>query len=114
MTKKTNIEKLKNLAKQYGCEDNPLFLTTLDQYVVQQRVIESIRDALDASEVAVSKEYVKGRENLYAHPLIKELPKHSDSANRTADMLLKIIQTVGNIKDKSDSFDGFLADRDEM
>lgn len=114
MARSTNINKLKRLAKQYGCEDNPLFLTTLDQYIVQQRVIESIKQTLDESEVAVSKEYVKGRENIYAHPLIKELPKHSDSANKTADMLLKIIQTVGNVKNPSSSFDTFISEGAEI
>ena len=43
----------------------------------------------------MTKEYVKGRENVYSHPLVKELPKHSDSANRTAATILDIIKTFG-------------------
>lgn len=108
-----NIARLKRMAKEYGCEDNALFSTALEQYIVQQRVIDVIRTELDEEGLSVSKEYVKGRENVYAHPLVKELPKHSDSANRTADLLLRIINTCGTKKeDEGDGFEGFVNERD--
>lgn len=113
--KSNNVERIKQMAAEYGCADNALFLTTLDQYIVQQRVIDMIREELDGSDAAISKEYVKGRENLYAHPLIKELPKHSDSANRTAELLLKIITALGDKKPvDNDGFDAFVARREQM
>jgi len=109
MAKNSSISKLKNLAKQYGIEDNALFLTTLDRYIAQQRIIDMIKEELDNVDVAVSKEYVKGRENIYAHPLVKELPKHSDAANKTASLLLEIINKLGEKpKSADDEFEAFL------
>ena len=107
-----NIDKLKGLAEQYGVENNPLFLTTLDRYTTQMMVIESMREALDAESTIVEKEYVKGRGNVYAHPLIKELPKACDSANKTADMLLKIIDTLGEKKKAVDPLLEFIGGGD--
>lgn len=109
----SNIDKLRTLAKQVGCDTNPLFATALDQYIVQLRVINLIRAELDNADLAVSKEYVRGRENLYAHPLVKELPKHSDSATKTAAFLWNMIRD-SMPKQGVDQFDDFLGERDQM
>ena len=109
----SNIDKLRELASQTGCDSNPLFATALDQYVVQLRVIDLIRHELDNADLAVSKEYVKGRENLYAHPLVKELPKHSDSATKTAAFLWNMIRD-SMPRQGSDQFDDCLGERDQM
>ena len=92
---KTYTELIK-MAKIYGIDKNALFLQAAEQFSVQQRVIQRIRDALDdEGELMTSKEYVKGRENVYSHPLVRELPKHSDSANRTLSTMLEIIEKLG-------------------
>ena len=86
MTKKTTTySKLLRMAKSYGVDKNALFVQAAEQYDTQMRVIQSIKDALDVGEtLTTSKEYIKGRENIYANPLVKELPKHADSANRSS------------------------------
>lgn len=105
------LEELITMARQYGVEDNAVFLAAAGQYALQQRVINNIKDALDAEDSLMStKEYVKGRENIYAHPLVKELPKHADSANRTAQTILNIIETLGKKKKESGSKLGALMD----
>ena len=43
---------------------------------------------------------VKGRENVYANPIIKELPKHADSASRTLTTMLEIIKKLGYKQEK--------------
>lgn len=106
--KLNNIERLEELAEMYGVQDNPLFLTTLDRYKTQIKVIDTMREALDDAGAIVEKEYVKGRENVYAHPLIKEMPKACDSANKTADMLLKIINSLGAVTETKDPLMEFL------
>lgn len=111
-TELANIEKLKELAEKVGCADNPLFVTALDQYIVQLQVINLMREELSKGDLAVSKEYVKGRENLYAHPLIKELPKHADSATKSATFLWNMIRDFGALKNNGDSFDDFLNEID--
>ena len=91
---KTYTELIK-MAKIYGVDKNALFLQAAEQFSVQQRVIQRIRDTLDdEDELTASKEYVKGRENIYSHPLVRELPKHSDSANRTLSTMLEIIEKL--------------------
>lgn len=110
-----SIRALRAMATEYGVEENALWMATMEQYVVQVRMIDMIRRELDKSDdLAVSKEYVKGRENIYAHPLVKELPKHSDAANRTCETLLDIIKVLGKKKEVTDGFDDFLEERDQM
>lgn len=105
------LSELLDMAKQYGVDDNAVFVVAASQYALQQRVISNIKDALDAEDSLMStKEYVKGRENIYAHPLVKELPKHADSANRTAQTILNIIETLGKKEKKSGSKLGALMD----
>lgn len=109
--KEIGEKELRMLARAYGLEENPLLISQIEMYAVQQRVISMIREELNNSDAAVSKEYVKGRENLYAHPLIKELPKHADSATRTADGIVKLIKELGTKGGDDDGFEAFVNSR---
>lgn len=101
--KGTTYSKLLRMAKDYGVDKNAMFVQAAEQYDVQMRVIQNIKDALDSEEnLTTSKEYVKGRENVYANPLVKELPKHADSANRTLQTMLAIIEKLGRPPDPKD------------
>ena len=107
----TKYEDIMKLAEEYCLEDNALFKSCAEQYVLQQRVIESIRDQLTDDSLTVSKEYVKNRVNVYANPLIKELPKHSDAANKTLASMLSIIASIGKEKQafsRADKLNKFL------
>ena len=55
----------------------------------------------------VTKEYVKGRENVYIHPAIRELNNTINSANNTVATLLKILANA-KVKEDSDALDEFL------
>lgn len=112
--KKITYASLVKMAKDYGVDKNPLFLAQLNQFETQQKVITKMREALDEeNELLIVKEYVKTRENVYAHPLIRELPKHTDAANRTASTILDIIKTLGHKKAKGSKLEAFLSDEDE-
>lgn len=101
---------LMQMAETYGVAQNPLFMTAAHQYQVQQTVIDKIRRELSAEKtLCVEKEYVKNRENTYVHPLIKELPKHSESANRTAQTMLAIITQLGKEPPAGDKMSTFNA-----
>ena len=93
---KTYTEIIK-MAKTYGVDKNALFVSAAKQYALQQEVILRVKEEIEADEngLLTSKEYVKGRENVYVNPLVKELPKMSDSANRTAQTMLDIIKNLG-------------------
>ncbi len=86
---------LLRMAKSYGVDKNALFLTAAKQYDLQQRVIEMLKAGIEESDLVTSKTYISGQANDYAAPLVKELPKHSDAANRTAGIILDIIVKLG-------------------
>ena len=90
-----DIKEVIQMAADYGVADNPLFVQTLKNYETVQRAIEMTNEILTSEDMTISKEYVKGRENLYMHPAIKELPKQIDAANKTVDKLLDIIERLG-------------------
>lgn len=102
--KRTTRSKLLRMAKDYGVDKNALFLQAVEQYDVQARVIQNIKAALDEEDgkLVTSKEYIKGRENIYANPLVKELPKHADAANRTLQTMLTIIEKLGKPPEPKD------------
>ena len=91
----TTYEELLRMAKQYGVDQNALFLAAAKQYDLQQRVIEMLKAGIEDSDLVTSKTYIAGQANDYAAPLVKELPKHSDAANRTAGIILDIIVKLG-------------------
>jgi hypothetical protein len=101
--------KLKRMARDYGVDKNALFLEQLNIYVGQLEVIEMMKQALaDEEDLITTKEYVKGRENILAHPLLKEIPKHSDAANRTASQILDIIIKLGHKKAVGSKLEGLM------
>ena len=91
----TTYGELLRMAKQYGVDQNALFLAAAKQYDLQQRVIEMLKAGIEDSDLVTSKTYIAGQSNDYAAPLVKELPKHSDAANRTAAVILDIIVKLG-------------------
>ena len=96
MAKKlTTYDDLLRMAKSYGVDNNALFLAAAKQYDLQQRVIEMLKAGIEEGELTTSKTYISGQANDYAAPLVKELPKHSDAANRTAGIILDIIVKLG-------------------
>lgn len=93
--KQTTFDELMQMAKSYGVDQNALFLAAARQYDLQQRVIEMLREGIEDGELTTSKTYIAGKSNEYTAPLVKELPKHSDAANKTANMILDIIVKLG-------------------
>lgn len=83
------------MATDYGVADIAVVQSALEQYALQQAVIAKIKATLEEDGILTSKEYVKNRENLYVHPALKELPRHVDSANKTADLVLRMIDRLG-------------------
>lgn len=97
------------MAEEYGVEDNALFLSAAKNYETQKKLIDRMSVAIENDETIVSKEYVKGRETLTAHPLVKELPKHIDSANKSLSTMLNIISTLGEKRAVGDKLNEFLS-----
>lgn len=95
-------------AEKKGLTDNYNFMTTFDRYCKQVELITKLSKVIEEDGELVTKEYVKGRENVYIHPAIKELNNTSNSANNTVSTLLKILAATP-VKAEKDELDEFLA-----
>lgn len=88
------VDELIELAKKSGIEQNFFFVTTLKRYEFQMKILNQLEEEINKSDVLVTKEYVKGRENIYTNPLIHEYNRTCTSANQTVQTLLKIVTTL--------------------
>jgi hypothetical protein len=69
-------------------------LTTFKRYQVQIGVLNELEKKINDEGTLVTKEYVKGRINLYANPAVQEYNRTTDSANKTVSTLIKIVTTL--------------------
>jgi hypothetical protein len=79
------------IAEQHGVEQNFFFLTTFKRYQVQLQILNDLEKTIKEDGTLVTKEYVKGRKNVYSHPAISDYNRTTDSANKTVSTLMKII-----------------------
>lgn len=93
MNLQDKAEHIMQIAEQYGVEKNFLFITTFQRYSVQLKVLTELEKAIKDNGATVTKEYVKGRKNLYTNPAIKEYNNAVNSANKTVSTLMSIIKT---------------------
>jgi hypothetical protein len=105
MGKSVSFDELIEMARNYGVAENALFISAARQYEIQAKVIAKIEAVLDESDPVVKKSYVKEVENLYSNPMVKELPKHSDSANKTLGVMLDIITKLGHKVEETDELE---------
>ncbi|MBR1844259.1 MAG: hypothetical protein IJ790_00845 [Lachnospiraceae bacterium] len=85
-------------AQKMGQEQNFLFMSQFKQYVVLINTLGKLEKQMNDSDLLITKEYVKGRQNLCANPVIGEYVRVSNACNSTAIALVKII--TGLSKDK--------------
>lgn len=82
------------IAEKHGVEQNFFFLTTFKRYQVQINILNDLERQIKEQGSLVTKEYVKGRENIYTHPAISEYNKTATAANQTVTTLVKIIKEL--------------------
>lgn len=92
----TKIEEILQMAENSGAEQSTFFITTFKRYQVQLRILEELEKKIKEDGSMVTKEYVKGRQNLYVNPAITEYNKTAVAANGTVQTLLKIITALSN------------------
>lgn len=88
--------KIVKLAEEKGVQENFFFETTFNRYLTQIKVLYDLEEILNESETLVTKEYVKGRKNVYTNPAITEYNRTTDSANKTIVTLMKIVNGFGD------------------
>jgi cell fate (sporulation/competence/biofilm development) regulator YmcA (YheA/YmcA/DUF963 family) len=102
-------QEILRIAEQHGVEQNFFFLTTFKRYQVQINILIDLEAAIKRDGSLVTKEYVKGRGNIYTHPAITEYNRTSTAANQTVQTLMKIISTMReNDEDAGDELLEFL------
>ena len=90
-------------AEEKGVQSNFFFITTFQRYLIQIYVLSKLEEMINKEDTLVTKEYVKGRKNVYSNPAITEYNKTTDSANKTIACLLKIVRSFSeNEPSKSD------------
>lgn len=99
--KKQANEVLKE-AEAKGLTTNYFFATTFDRYQTQLSIMEELKKHIEEDGAMVTKEYVKGRANLYVNPAITEYNKTASAANNTCATLIKIVEGFndGNTKEE--------------
>lgn len=80
------------IAEESGVQSNFFFITTFKRYQVQLNILADLEKTMKEEGMLVSKEYVKGRKNLYSNPAVAEYNKTTDSANKTVATLMRIIK----------------------
>ena len=92
-------QEILQIAEQHGVEQNFFFLTTFKRYQVQLQILNDLEKTIKQDGILVTKEYVKGRKNVYSHPAISDYNRTTDSANKTVVTLMKIITTLRDRQD---------------
>lgn len=87
-------KRILEIAERYGAEQNFFFITTFNRYLMQMNILTELEETIKNDGMLVTKEYVKGRENVYTHPAIANYNKTTDSANKTVSTLIRIIKTL--------------------
>lgn len=110
MTLQQQADKILEQAQERGVSSNFFFVTTFKRYQVQMRILSDLEKAIVEYGATVTKEYVKGRQNLVANPAITEYNKTATAANGTVSTLINIIKTLSNEPDAVDALSEFLRD----
>jgi predicted transcriptional regulator len=100
-------QEILKIAEKHGVEQNFFFITTFKRYQVQINILNDLERAIKEQGTLVTKEYVKGRQNVYTHPAITEYNKTANGANQTVQTLMKIITTLRD--EGEDSADELMA-----
>lgn len=93
-------------AKERGLDTDASFTTSFHLLEVQIEMLEALEKSFREDGTTITKEYVKGRENIYIHPAVDKYTKTSDSAFN------KILKLKEMLKEETPSEDNF--DDDEL
>ena len=94
-------------ARAKGIEHTFMFTTTFQRYVELISHMAELQKAIKEDGCLVTKEYVKGRQNVYVHPAINAYNATATQANNTANILMRFIVQPLSDSDDKDDFDMF-------
>lgn len=94
MTLQEQANAILSKAQERGVSSNFFFVTTFKRYQVQMKILADLERAIEEYGATVTKEYVKGRQNLTANPAITEYNKTATAANGTVATLINIVRSL--------------------
>lgn len=89
-------------AEEKGVQTNFFFVTTFKRYQVQMKILNDLEKEINELGATVSKEYVKGRKNVYTNPAITEYNKTATAANGTVGTLMNILKQLTSDENGND------------
>jgi predicted secreted Zn-dependent protease len=96
LTLKQQAEEILKMAEEKGVNTNFFFVTTFKRYQVQMEILISLEKGINEHGPLVTKEYVKGRQNVVVNPAITEYNKTSTACNGTLSTLLNVLKSFEN------------------
>lgn len=102
LTLQEQAQEIIRIAEESGVQSNFFFLTTFKRYQVQLNILNELEKIMKDEGMLVSKEYVKGRKNLYSNPAVGEYNRTTDSSNKTVSTLMKIIKSFNVDEEQTD------------
>lgn len=110
MTLQEQVDEILTNAESKGVSTNFFFVTTFKRYQVQMQILTNLEKAIAEHGSTVTKEYVKGRENICVNPAITEYNKTATAANGTVATLVKIVSAFSADETSKDELLDFLRD----
>ena len=104
---KERAQKILKKAREKGDEQALLFETIFQQYLETLDHRQKLREAIVKDGATVTKEYVKGRQNLYVHPALAAYAQQGKLLLNTAQTLMTLIREKIADSDDQDDFDLF-------
>ena len=104
--KKISFNEIMDLADQYGVKDNVLFVSAADRYSGQIKIIEEMQSSIGEG-LLMKTVGSMGQEKIETNPLVAQLPKYNDTANKTLGLMLEIIEKLGTPAVQADDLDEF-------
>lgn len=108
MNLQEQAESILRKAAERGVSQNFFFVTTFKRYQVQMHILNELEKEIRNSGTTVTKEYVKGRGNIYTNPAIGEYNKTSTAANQTVSTLINIVDKFGDDEKAGNKLQEFL------
>ena len=105
--KKLDFDKIMELAKSYGVDENVLFVSAAERYAGQIKIIQEMQESV-AGGLLIKSVGSMGQEKVETNPLVVQLPKYNDTANKTLGVMLDIIQRLGTAVPVGDKLGEFL------
>lgn len=113
LTLEQQAKKLVKEAERSGLKSNYFFRTTFQRYTVQMGMLKQLEEVMQNDGILVTKEYVKGRGNVYTHPAVAEYNKTATAANGTVATLIKILESFKGEEESNSKLQAFINSMNE-